>query len=161
MTIFEFAMKMELDGEKYYRELAEKNSSPRIRRIFRILAEDEVKHYRILKEIAKSAKFSMEPSRALSEARNIFQDLRENADPQPPDQSQIGLYEKAREIEKKSEDFYRARAEETTEPELKDLLLHLAEEEKKHGLIIGRIIDFVSRPDSWIEQGDFYHLDDL
>lgn len=161
MTIFEFAMKMELDGEKYYRELAEKNSSPRIRRIFRILAEDEVKHYRTLKEIEKSGKFTMEPSRALSEARNIFQDLREKADPQPTDQSQIELYRKALEIEMKSEIFYREKAEEAAEPELRDLLLRLAEEEKKHGLIIGRIIDFVSRPDSWIEEGDFYHLDDL
>jgi hypothetical protein len=34
MSIFEFAMQMELDGEKFYRELAEKSSNAGLKKIF-------------------------------------------------------------------------------------------------------------------------------
>jgi hypothetical protein len=36
----------------------------------------------------------------------------------------------------------------------------VAGEEHKHYLLLERIIDFVSRPEQWLEDAEFYHLED-
>jgi len=42
----------------------------------------------------------------------------------------------------------------------KNLLLKLAEEEKKHIFLLENLVEFVSRPDTWIEDAEFNHLDE-
>ena len=44
MNIFEYAMKMELDGKQYYEESAAKVGNPELKRILMELAGDEEKH---------------------------------------------------------------------------------------------------------------------
>ena len=55
MNVFEFAMNMEKDGENYYRELAGKADHKGMVNILNMLAEDEVKHYNILREMKEGA----------------------------------------------------------------------------------------------------------
>jgi rubrerythrin len=74
--------------------------------------------------------------------------------------SEIDLYKKAQEIEKMSRDFYLEKANQITDPSQHDIFLKVAEEEKKHYLILENIIDFVSRPDQWLENPEWYHLED-
>ena len=50
MRSFEFAIKMELDGENYYREQAEKHKANGLYTIFLNLARDERKHAQILED---------------------------------------------------------------------------------------------------------------
>ena len=40
----------------------------------------------------------------------------------------------------------------------KKLLLKLAEEEKKHMFLLENLVEFVSRPETWIENAEFNHL---
>jgi rubrerythrin len=42
----------------------------------------------------------------------------------------------------------------------KEIFLKLADEEKKHYFLLENIIDFVSRPQKWLENAEFYHLDE-
>jgi rubrerythrin len=51
MDIFAFAMKMEKDGETFYRDLAQKTANQGIANIFEMLADEEVKHYRTIKSL--------------------------------------------------------------------------------------------------------------
>ena len=51
MNIYEFAMKMEMDGEAYYRELASRTKIPALQKILGMLADDEVGHYKIVKNM--------------------------------------------------------------------------------------------------------------
>ena len=44
MNSLEFAISMELEGGKYYREQAEKNQGNSLRTVFLMLAEDEDNH---------------------------------------------------------------------------------------------------------------------
>jgi hypothetical protein len=36
----------------------------------------------------------------------------------------------------------------------------LADEEKKHMILMENLIEFVSRPDTWLENAEWYHLDE-
>ncbi|MHC4911431.1 MAG: ferritin family protein, partial [Planctomycetota bacterium] len=51
MDILEYAMKMEKDGEQYYRRTAEKVNNKGIKTILSMLADEEVKHYNALARI--------------------------------------------------------------------------------------------------------------
>jgi rubrerythrin len=73
--------------------------------------------------------------------------------------SEIELYKKALEIEQQSRDFYLEKADEVAEAQ-KEIFLELADEEKKHFFLIENIIDFVSRPERWLENAEFYHLEE-
>jgi rubrerythrin len=76
------------------------------------------------------------------------------------DAGQIELYKKAQDIEKKSRDFYLEKAEEVEEDFQKETFRKLAEEEKKHYFLLENVIQFVSRPQTWLENAEFYHLEE-
>ena len=43
---------------------------------------------------------------------------------------------------------------------LKDILLNIAEDEKKHRFLLKNTVEFLSRPKTWIENAEFNHLDE-
>lgn len=49
--IFEFAVTIEKNGEKYYRKIASHFSEPGIRKLFTYLADEEVKHARLFSDL--------------------------------------------------------------------------------------------------------------
>jgi rubrerythrin len=87
-------------------------------------------------------------------------ELKESGETVDIETSEIGRYNKAIEIEKKSEDFYTEKANEVDNPQVKDILLRIAADEKKHQFLLQNTIDFISRPQSWLENAEFYHLDE-
>jgi rubrerythrin len=161
MNIFEFAMQMEKDGENYYRRLAQDTNSEAIRTVLTMLADDEAKHF---KAIARMQQASKKPQMAdtaiIDKAKNIFAGLKASDEKFDFDGGQVELYRKAQQIEQKSRDFYLEKADETEQVYQKEIFLKLAEEEKKHFLLLDSLIQFVSRPQSWLENAEFYHLED-
>ena len=77
MQVFDFVMQMEKDGEAYYRDLAEKVRNEGVAKILLMMADDEVKHYRIFEAMKSSGSPSMEGTTVLSGAKNIFQKMKE------------------------------------------------------------------------------------
>ncbi|MHC4528912.1 MAG: ferritin family protein, partial [Planctomycetota bacterium] len=77
-----------------------------------------------------------------------------------PHSEQIDLYRKAQDIEQNSRDFYLEKADEVKEEYQKDIFLQLAEQENKHYFLLDNIIEFVSRPKTWLENAEFVHLQD-
>jgi rubrerythrin len=160
MNIFDYAMQMEKDGEAYYRQLAGKCHIQGLKKILNMLADDEVGHYNAFEKLKKGIDAEVPGSMALENAKNIFQDIKETETGFDFDVSEIELYNKAIEIEKKSEDFYREKANEVEQPGLKFILLNIAEDEKKHRFLLKNTVDFLSRPKTWIENAEFHHLDE-
>ncbi|MHC4943633.1 MAG: hypothetical protein ACYTG7_11505 [Planctomycetota bacterium] len=66
--------------------------------------------------------------------------------------SEIDLYRKAQELEKKSEAFYIKRAEETSDPQEKKTYLLIAAEEREHFRVLGDLIDFALRPAKFLNR---------
>jgi len=77
MNVFDFAMKMEVDGKAYYEKLAKKTDLAGLKTIFTRLAEDEQKHYDIFQELKAGAKApAMPETTILNEAKNILKNCR-------------------------------------------------------------------------------------
>ena len=64
------------------------------------------------------------------------------------------------ENETKSREFYLEKEKEETDPSRKAVFGRLAEEEKKHYFLLENIVAFISRPDTWIENAEFNHLNE-
>lgn len=161
MNIYKYAMKMEKDGEKYYRELAKKTDNVGLENILKMLANEEVKHYHILEQMSKNDEHGeLAETDILQNAKNIFVEmLGENLEFKS-DTPQTKLYRKAQYIEEKSYKFYLEKSNTVEIESQKKIFLKLAAEEKKHMFLIENIVDFVSRPETWIENAEFNHLDD-
>ena len=159
MNIFDFAMEKEKYSEDYYRQLAAKSGDKGLARIFNMLADEEAKHYKIVSEMKKDIASDLAETKVLSDAKDVFEQMRESARSLNFNISQVELYKKALKIEEQSRDFYLEKAEEVSEIQ-KEIFLKLADEEKKHYFLLENIIDFVSRPQTWLENAEFYHLEE-
>jgi rubrerythrin len=158
MDIYEYAMQLEKDGENLYREVASKTANKGLKTILTMLADAEVRHYRLFENMKNNDKVQMYDSPILNDVKNIFIEMREKKQFET-DVSELELYKKAQGIEKLTRDFYLDKAKEVV-PEQKEIFLKIAEEEKRHYLVLENIIRFVSQPDIWLENPEWYHLED-
>ena len=157
MNIYEFAMQMEQDGERFYRNLASQSTHSGVTRIMTMLADDEVKHYNIVKALADKTSPTMAKTTILDDAKNVFAGIKDSAF--DFDGMQIDLYRQAQEIEQRSQDFYTEKAELVTDPVATKILLQIADEERRHYFLLDHIIEFMNRPYSWVEDAEFTNLD--
>ena len=164
MDVFEFAMQMEKDGEKYYREMMQISKTVGLQKIFGLLADEEVKHCLFLEQLRRNTgpqRFEGTP--ILKNVKNVFIEMREEKNDPPIDLTDATIaYRKALDIEEMSRRFYLEKAEEADDDQTKLLLTQLAKEEEKHVRIMENIIEFVSRPEpgSWLENAEWHHLDE-
>jgi len=159
MNIFEFAMEKEKYSEDYYRQLAGKSNNKSLETVFNMLADEESKHYKIVSDMKEDVAPDLAETTVLSDAKDVFAKMRESTQGFNFDVSQAELYRKAQKIEKQSQDFYLEKAK-GAEKTQKEIFLKLADQEKKHYFLLENIIDFVSRPETWLENAEFYHLDE-
>lgn len=160
MDIFRFAMEKEKYAEDYYRDLAERTSSTGLKKILTMLADEEAKHYQVVQEMKSKTPAQVTDTPVLANAAKVFEKMRDAVERFDFDLSEADLYRKACDIEKESQRYYREKAEEVIDPDQKDIFLQLAEEENKHLLLVERIGDFVSKPETFLENAEMYHFDD-
>ena len=164
MDVFEFAMQMEKDGEKYYLELMRKSKAPGLQKIFAMLADEEVKHYTFIEQLRiKSGVPQIEETRILDNVKNIFIEMKDGKQGLYIDTTEeTTAYRKARDIEEMSRKFYMDKSEELKDEQVSLHLRQLAREEEKHLLIMESIVEFVSRPEpgNWLENAEWHHLDE-
>ena len=96
----------------------------------------------------------------LSDAAAIFEKIREGAKKFSFDRSELELYKEAQKMEQNARDYYLDKADQVEVQAQKDIFIKLAEEEKKHYFLLDNIIDFVSRPQQWLENAEFHHMED-
>ena len=161
MNIFEFAMKMELDGKAYYEKLAAETGVIGLKTIFSRLAVDEQKHYDTIKALKSGAARKMADSTILEEAKNLFTDLMRDKNIVGSLRSSLDGYEHARKIEAESVRFYEDAAQKEGNPDTAKLLVRIAEEEKKHFNIMDNLYDFTLAPQYFLAWGEFSNLKEL
>jgi len=159
MSIFEFAMKMEQDGEKFYRDLAGNTTNAGLKQIFTYLADEEVKHYNLFKGLLERQPSEYESTDILADSKNVFAQMKESgAVDVTDDASQLEAYKQALEWEKKAYEFFEEKSAEATDPKEKKFLETIAKEERRHYRLIDGIIEFIAQPESWVENAEFNHL---
>ncbi|UCG60715.1 MAG: ferritin family protein [Candidatus Zixiibacteriota bacterium] len=163
MNIFEFAMKMEMDGKEFYEQSATKVDSPELKRILTELAGDEEKHYAIFRALRDGVPVEYEEAKKtkiLAEVKNVFETLKsQNKDFSFPDSAKE-IWVQAQKIERDSEDFYREKADEVADKHQKSILTRIADEEQKHWITMENVIKFLDRPNHWLEDAEWSNLED-
>ncbi len=160
MDIYDYAMQMEKESESYYRQLAQKTDNNGLETIFNMLGDEEAKHYAVVAAMKNSTPEEISATDILSDAKEVFRQMTVDVGKFNFDQEQPEFYRKAQEIEKKSRNFYLQKAGEIKNELQKKMFLNLAEEEKKHYFLLQNIIDFVATPQTWLENAEWYHLDE-
>lgn len=160
MDVYRFAMQMEKDGESYYRECASKTASVGLNRILLMLADAEVTHYELFRRLRDHEDAVLPETEFLRNIKNVFIEIREKEGAAGARNSEVDLYRKAQELERKSWELYDAAAERAASPAERLTFERLAVEERRHYRILEGIIDFVSRPQLWLEDAEWYHLED-
>lgn len=160
MNVFDFAMKMEEDGKTYYEKLAQETSNPGLKTIFSRLAEDEQKHYDIFRELKSSGKVpDMQDTTVLEDSKNVFEQLPKSAEALKGVSSDLEGYRHAMQLEVDSFRLYEETAEKESDQTVKDLLLKVAAEERKHFNILDNIYQFVNAPNQYLVWGEFSNLE--
>lgn len=160
MEIFNYAMEKEKKQEQYYRDLAKKCRDRGLTNILNMLADDEVKHYKILEKMKVNEHQDFSGSAILEQAKNVFGEMKNKASDFSFDISQVDLYRKAQEFEKEAEEDYREKAEKETHEQNKNFFVRLAREERKHYFLLDNIIELLMSPHHWLENAEFFHLEE-
>lgn len=161
MNVFDYAIKMELDGKAFYEKLAKETESEGLQKIFNELAEDEQKHYDIFSKLKENQSLnSMPDSTALEGAKNIFTEMQADVSSQKLLKTNLDAYQQAMNAEKESAKLYRDAAAKEENAEVKALLLKIAIEEEKHLNILENIFDFVNAPTHSLVWGEFSNLNE-
>lgn len=158
MKVFDFAMKMELDGKAYYEQLSRKTADRGLISIFSSLAADEQKHYEVIQALKSGTQLKMDDSTTLEEAKNLFEQLVTDKSIAGSLKQSLDGYEHARQIEADSVRFYEDMAKNEDDPEIVQLLLRIASEEKKHYNIMDNLCDFTLKPQYFLAWGEFSNL---
>lgn len=160
MNIYDYAMQLEKDGERYYRELAGTIVNAGLRNIMTMLADAEVKHYELFARMKRDEAVEVPDSPLINDVKNIFVRMREEGEVITADGSEIDLYARAQGIEEQTRDFYREKAGALADGTQQRAFLKIADEEQRHYLILDNIIEFVARPFNWLENAEWYHLEE-
>lgn len=163
MNAFEHAMKMEQDGRAFYLEHAAKIDNPELRRVLAELADDELKHYNIFKAMRDLEKAEYRESEKTTIARtvkNVFEEMRSQNRDFAFAADARRIWETAREVEKKSESFYREQAMEMTDDNQKKIWNRIADEEHRHWYTIEQVIQFLDRPRQWLADAEWNSLEE-
>lgn len=146
MNVYEYAMKIEKEGEEYYRELAEKSTDVGLNRVFTLLADQEVKHYAALKKMSRNDGFDIKDYASFDEEeKTIYAILKENKGNGFP-MDQIAYYEDAIAHEDEMASYYFTKAGESKSEAEKFILNTIGEEEAKHKEILENILEYIREP---------------
>ena len=160
MDILQFAMEKERYSEQFYRNLAKRTNYVGLRNILTMLADEEVKHLHVVEQMKTETPAEVPQTPILAHARQVFEKMRGSSRRFDFNISEADLYRKACDIEEDSRRFYLEKAEEVEDPAQKELFKKLADEEHKHWVIVDNVRSFVSRPETYLENAEFFHYDD-
>lgn len=162
MNIYDFAIDFEIENREFYEECAAKSANEDLKQVFLDLAKEEKKHENIVRQLKEDKKVDEVESGILPKAKEAFQkisDTMPTGDSLLPEE-QVDVYKKAIDLETKSFEFYTEKAEESDSDLVKKTFNRLAEEEKKHERIMKNIVEMVDRPNTWLEDAEWHHLED-
>jgi len=161
MNVYEYAMKVEKEGEKYYRDLAQKTEDAGLKQVLTMLADEEVKHYATFEAMLGRTPLPIQPTVAVFKgAKTIFQKIKASNPTVSFTKEQVDFYAHALALEEKSYNFYIEKAALLEDAEEKAAFLRIAQEEQQHAALLENLIDYITYPERWIEDAEFSRLDE-
>jgi len=155
MNVLDFAINMELEGEKYYNEQAELNKNTGLKTVFLMLAKDENAHAQILQNKVKNLSYKLNDSDTLDKTIHLFKELKDFKNEIKQIPNQLDLYRAALEKEKESINLYEKLLLEAEDDKSKSLFTFLIKQEKDHYEVLDELVLQLNKADDWVEAAEF------
>lgn len=155
MNNVEFAIQMEIDGQKYYLEQAEKNKGTALEKVFVMLAKDEEKHEALVRNYAKAVEYDLSEENAITEFNNVFKSAEDFKTELKGMPEQIDAYRMALGKEKESIELYQKMKEEAADDKDKGLFDYLIKQEEYHFTIFDNLVQHLRIAEEWVEDAEF------
>lgn len=160
MQIFEVAMQMEAEGEHFYRGLADQTHNKGLKRIFTMLADEEAMHYRIFEALHRRADPELGEGVLEWKVERIFKEIHEQEAHLTGDSPQEDVYKAVLEDEMKTVSVYRGFMEKMESEEQRKALTKIIKEEEEHVRVLENMVEYLQRPDLWMENAEFVHVEE-
>jgi len=155
MNVLDFAINMELDGEKYYKEQSEIAQDIYLKKIFLILAEDENSHAKLLQHKSNNMSYELKGTETISETKNLFNEIKDFKNELKQNPDQLDLYRVALEKEKESIDLYEKLLSQSEDDKSINLFKFLIAQEKDHYTTLEELVSQLNKCNDWVEAAEF------
>lgn len=155
MNDLKFAIDMEHDGEKYYRQQAEINKSNSLHGVCLMLADDEKNHAQILTNKMNENPCQLLDTDTLTRAINIFEGIGDIKIDGKETVSQLDFYRIASDKEKQSIDLYTKYLFQAEEKAEKELFEYLIGQEEQHFAVLNELAAMLRNTEDWVENAEF------
>ncbi|HEX9025440.1 MAG TPA: ferritin family protein [Clostridium sp.] len=155
MNVLDFAINMELDGEKYYKEQSEIAQDISLKKIFLILAEDENSHAKLLQHKSNNMSYELKGTETISETKNLFNEIKDFKNELKQNPDQLDLYRVALEKEKESIDLYEKLLSQSEDDKSINLFKFLIAQEKDHYTTLEELVSQLNKCNDWVEAAEF------
>ena len=165
MNVFDFALKMELDGEQYYRKQTENVNFEGLKVILEALADDEHRHYGIIQALQHHVNNHPAVDATVSNVKNVFEIDKNNEFIISKDKESIAklkdepldIYLAALLKEEESVKLYKKMLETAEGQSNKGIIEKIVHEEEQHVQVLGNIIEMFNHVNEWVESPEFNH----
>ena len=159
MNAYELALKIEDEGRDYYFRQAEKTDDTQLKQLFTMLADDEKRHAEIIRDMQQKD-FEYKGTQTFQNTRRIFKERSDGKRPFEVEITRLEAYQHAIELEEKSIELYADLESKASGEKEREVLHKLKKEEQKHTAILDNLIEFIRRPETWVESPEFTHLEE-
>ncbi len=162
-----YALRMELDGKKFYTLAARRSTGKVGRELYSWLAEQETAHYKRFEEIYAAVSTQKGwPSTRIKPPKpvklgTLFSRLIKESSATISDRADIASAEKAMEMELKSRDYYKDRAGKASSADEKMFFSEISAEEQGHYLALVDYKEYISDPAGWFTRSEHHLLDGI
>jgi len=146
MNIYQMAMEMEHDGKALYQDLSAKTANPGIKGVLDELGRMEENHYHVFEAMAAHNFPVGVQELSMASVGTVFKEMPEYFELESDIQTEVQLYRKALDIERKSEGEYTRLASLAESEAEKKQIMAIAGEEHKHIKVLEQIIEFIQAP---------------
>lgn len=155
MSMMDFAIQMEIDGERFYLKQAEVNKDNPLQVVFVRLAKAESRHARLLRNRMADVAGEYADDPLLKDAKTVFSELGALKKDVFGLANQLDAYRLAQDLEQKSIDLYTAMLAEATDTKGREIMKFLIGQEQEHYNLLDELITLVTRPNEWVESAEF------
>jgi rubrerythrin len=151
---------MEEEARVYYEKLVAATVVPELKNLFTLLAEAEEEHHDALVDMKRSVDPRKARFKALQEAACAFQPLLAKRDLMAELKEDLDAYKHVVKQEEESIKYYEELAVQAKDENIREILLMIAVEERKHLNIVENIYSFVESPKNFLAWGEFSNLEE-
>ncbi len=161
MDFLRNAIELERETIAAYRALSSQCASHEgVHAILEMLIKDHEQHLKTLSRAQDQNIFALDDLDFFKDIRGQLEQIRSDKDTFSCEIDQLSLYREARGLVLKKHTLYLQAKDVIRDPEGVAYLDRLIQEEHKQMVVLDNIIHMVERPENWLEDAEFSHLED-